>query len=218
MSSKILYSAELELPEEDIPAFNAWFAGRHAADLYQAGFDVCTCYRAVRGGMTLIDFYEAPDASLFEAEAYRKIGPADVYGPPLMAKRLDKAHTVYTYRAGAPAGAAADSAAPFHADWVAFARFAASPTDATRLAAAIEGAAGERLIAAGVRRVRLAERGPDHPRNPTHRPAYIVIAEWDDEPPDAADIGRFVTSQISTSGLDSFVGYRIYPWPDKPRG
>ena len=50
MTGPILYSAELDLPEADIPAFSAWYGGRHAPDLYQAGFTVCTCYRAVEGG------------------------------------------------------------------------------------------------------------------------------------------------------------------------
>jgi hypothetical protein len=212
MTDPILYSAELELAEEDIPGFSAWYAGRHAADLYQAGFSVCTCYRAVRGGMNLIDFYEAPDAGVFDTEAYKQIGPRDSYGPKLMAKRRDKAHTVYTYRAST-AGAGTHR---FSADWVAFARFAATPEDAAKLGAALAGEPGASLLAAGASRVRLAERGPDHPRNPTHRPAFILIAEWDRAPPESADMDAFVAAHISTSGLDSFVGYRLYPWPDTP--
>ena len=213
MTGPILYTAELELPDEDIAAFSDWYAGRHAPDLYQAGFTVCTCYRAVRGGMKLIDFYEAPNWSIFESEAYRRIGPGDVYGPPLMAKRLDKAHTVYDYRASTNS---ADTS-PLAGDWVGFARFAATPQAVAKLAEALAGAPGAALIAAGAKRVRLAERGRDHPRNPTHRPACMVLAEWSAPPPDAADIGRFVADQIDTSGLDSFVGYRLYPWPDVPR-
>lgn len=213
MTGPILYSAELELPDADVAAFSDWYAGRHAPDLYQAGFTVCTCYRAVRGGMKLIDFYEAADWSIFESAAYRAIGPGDVYGPPLMAKRTDKAHTVYAYRAST---SPADTA-PLKADWIAFARFAATPASAAKLSEALAGAPGAALVAAGARRVRLAERGQDHPRNPTHRPAFIVLAEWDREPDDAAELGRFVASQIDTSGLDSFVGYRLFPWPDVPR-
>ncbi len=213
MTGPILYTAELELHDDDIPAFIDWYAGRHAPDLYQAGFTVCTCYRAVRGGMKLIDFYEAPDSSIFESPLYQQIGPKDVYGPPLMKKRLDKAHTVYQYRAGSTP---ADTT-PLGADWIGFARFAATPQAVARLAEALAGEAGAALTAAGARRVRLAERGPDHPRNPTHRPACIVLAEWDREPAEAADIGSFVATQIDTSGLDSFVGYRLYPWPDVPR-
>ena len=214
MTGTILYSAELDLPDEDVAAFTDWYSGRHAADLYESGFSVCTCYRAVRGGMKLIDFYEAPSWDVFEAPRYRSIGPRDVYGPPLMAKRRDKAHTVYTYRASAPGGA--DGV--FSGDWVNFARFAATPGDADRLQAVLAGAAGAALVAAGARRVRLAERGRDHPRNPTHRPAYILIAEWDREPPESADAGAFVAAQIATSGLDAFMGYRLYPWPDTLRG
>ena len=213
MNGPILYSAELELPDEDIPAFSSWYAGRHAPDLYQAGFTVCTCYRAIRGGMKLIDFYEAPGWTIFESPDYRAIGPRDVYGPPLMAKRTDKAHTVYDYRAStSPA-----DIAPFNADWVAFARFAATPQAVAKLADALAGASGAALVAAGAKRVRLAERSRDHPRNPTHRPGCIVLAEWDREPAEAADIARFVAAEIDTSGLDSFVGYRLYPWPDVPR-
>ncbi len=212
MSGTILYSAELDLAEADIPAFSAWYAGRHAADLYQSGFTVCTCYRAVRGGMDLIDFYEAPSWDVFESPAYRAIGPRDVYGPPLMKKRTDKAHTVYDYKATAPGSASG----PFSADWITFARFAATPEDAQKLAAALSGPDGAALIAAGASRVRLAERGRDHPRNPTHRPPFILIAEWNREPP-GDDTGEFVAARIATSGLDRFMGFRLYPWPDTPR-
>jgi hypothetical protein len=213
MTGPILYTAELDLPDEDIPTFTDWYAGRHAPDLYQAGFTVCTCYRAVCGGMKLIDFYEAPDWQIFESPAYRQIGSRDVYGPPLMAKRQDKAHTVYGYRAST-AGA---DASPLDADWIAFARFAATPQAVGKLAEALAGAAGAALIAAGARRVRLAERGRDHPRNPTYRPGCILLAEWDQAPADDADVGRFVAAHVDTSGLDSFVGYRLYPWPTVPR-
>lgn len=211
MTGRILYSAELDLPDEDIPAFSDWYAGRHAPDLYQAGFTVCTCYRAISGGMKLIDFYEAADWTVFESDAYRRIGPGDAYGPPLMAKRTNKAHTVYAYRPGS------GDPPPLSADWIGFARFAATPEALATLEDALAGPTGAALIAAGAKQVRLAERGQDHPRNPTHRPGAIVLAEWDSQPPDTAEMGSIVAGLIETSDLDSFVGYRLYPWPDKPR-
>jgi hypothetical protein len=211
MTGRILYTAELDLPDEDIEAFTNWYAGRHAPDLYQAGFDVCTCYRATRGGMTLIDFYEAADWSVFEADAYRQIGPRDVYGPPLMAKRTDKAHTVYAYRAGD------GEHPPLSADWIGFARFAAPPPALDALQSALVGPLGAELRDAGARHVRLAERGRDHPRNPTHRPNAILLAEWDSEPPGSVDVAASVGRLIDAAELDGFVGHRLYPWPDRPR-
>ena len=48
-----LYTSELDIPEEHIDAFVNWYAFRHAPDIYQIGFDVCTSYRGIAGDMMM---------------------------------------------------------------------------------------------------------------------------------------------------------------------
>jgi hypothetical protein len=77
--ANILYTAEMDLPDTDIEAFLAWYAFRHAADLYQAGFQVCTCYRAIEGDMNILDLYEATSPDVFSTPEYRGIMANDPY-------------------------------------------------------------------------------------------------------------------------------------------
>ena len=66
MSAPIFYTAELDFTaDEAINNFIAWYAGRHAPDLYRAGFEVCACYRAVDGGPAILDAYQAPSWNVF---------------------------------------------------------------------------------------------------------------------------------------------------------
>ena len=44
----------------------AWYAFRHAPDIYQIGFDVCTSYRSVAGDMTILDLYEIDSVDIFD--------------------------------------------------------------------------------------------------------------------------------------------------------
>lgn len=205
MTGPILYTAELDLADADIPPFRDWFAGRHASDLYEAGLKVCTCYRAVEGGMSIIDIYEADDWAVFNGPAYVGIRPRDPYGPEILERRRNKSHTVYANDQGAIARG------PFRADFVSLARFEAPAEAEAKLRAALGGAAPL------AQRVRLVARTTDHPRNPTFRPRLMLLAEWNDRPPSAAALDEWVTAQLGAApeSLDHFVGQRIYPWPDR---
>ena len=88
----------MDLPDADIEAFLNRYAFRHAADLYQVGFKVCTCYRAVEGDMNILDLYEAPSPDVFTSPEYRRMMPKDPYAAELMVRRRNKAHTVYSQR------------------------------------------------------------------------------------------------------------------------
>lgn len=213
MTVPILYTAELDLAESDLPAFSEWFANRHAADLYEAGMQVCSCYRAVEGGLAIIDIYEAASWSVFAGEAYGAIGVRDPYGPEILARRMNKAHTVYANSTGLPRGAGG----PFRADWVALARFDATAEAEDTLRQALAHGAAEPLLAGGARRLRLVARTTDHPRNPTFRPRLMLLAEWDAQPSREAALDRWVDAQLgyTPASLDVFIGDRLYPWRDR---
>ena len=58
----LIYVVEIDLPPEDGPralaTFSRWYANVHAPHLYEAGLTTCTSYRAVRGGMGIVDIYQ----------------------------------------------------------------------------------------------------------------------------------------------------------------
>src|SRR5690606_35047582 len=91
----LIYTAELTLDPEDREAFLQWYAFRHAPDLYPIGFQGCSCYQAVVGDMTFLDIYEIPGLEIFDGRAYAAMAERDVYAAEILAKRRDKAHTIY---------------------------------------------------------------------------------------------------------------------------
>lgn len=211
MTIPLLYTAELDLEEADVEPFLQWYAWRHAPDVYQAGFQTCTCYRVLDGDMNLFDLYELPSWDLFETERYQGMRGRDPYMDALMAKRRNKAHTVYRQCVIAP-----DASRPsLDADWISVFRFTV-PDDADETIAAILTRHQPLLAASGLRRIRYALRGEDHPRNPTFRPRSMVVAEWDDRPPQDCGIPDLLFDAAGEAIQDdsAFVGERVYPWPD----
>jgi len=194
----MLYTAELDLAEADIRPFLDWYAWRHAPDVYEVGLLSCSCYRVYGGDMNLFDLYELPDWSLFETPRYQGMRGRDPYMDGLMAKRRNKAHTVYDQRLITPP---ADPPS-LNADWIAVARFEASADQDDAIIAKL-------TELPGARRVRYATRGKDHPRNPTFRPRCMVVTEWDARP--SVDL-----SAVLGLAADCFLGHRVYPWPDHP--
>jgi hypothetical protein len=209
MSTPLLYTAELDLDEVDRDAFLRWYAFRHAPDVYQVGFSTCTCYQVTGGDMNFLDLYELASSDLFETDAYRGMRARDPYMDALMAKRRNKAHTIYEQLMIAPAavGPCLD------ADWISVLRFAADEEADETIAVAL--ARHQPLMAiGGLTRVRYAVRGKDHPTNPTFRPRCMVVAEWDRPPP--ADAGGLPGLLFEVAGAvdeDTIVvGERVYPW------
>jgi hypothetical protein len=217
MSHPIIYTAELDYPQADLAHFADWYAYRHAPNLYEAGFRTCTCYRAVTGGMDVIDIYEAESAAVFDAPRYRAMGPKDPYVAEILTKRLDKAHTVYDQLLIAPPAPPGETPA-LDADWISLIRFAAATATDDRIAAWLGDGETARLFALGAKRLRFAQRTGDHPVYTTHRPRCLFLIEWPERPPRDADTQRRMSERFGNeiSDVDTFVGYRLYPWPDKP--
>jgi len=211
----ILYTAELDLAEADVESFNRWYAGRHAADLYQAGFQVCTCYRAIEGDMNILDLYEAESWDIFTRPEYRGMGARDPYGAELMTRRRNKAHTVYAQRLVRPI--ASGKGALLNADWVSLVRFNVSEPTESEVADFVATQEATHLLGLGAKRVRLAHRTTDHPTNPTFRPRCMLLVEWPERPSTQAAPARHLQERFqgALSQVDSFIGYRLYPWPDR---
>ncbi len=213
MSIPLLYTAELDLAEADVEPFLQWYAYRHAPDVYQVGFQTCSCYRVLGGDMTLFDLYEIQSWDLFETPRYLGMRGRDPYMDALMTKRRNKAHTVYDQLVIAPD----EPGACLDADWISVFRFAvAEETDETIAEILIRHQ--PLLAASGLRRLRYAVRGKDHPRNPTFRPRCMVVAEWSARPPDDCGIPDLLFDAAGDAIEDdsAFVGERVYPWVDRP--
>jgi hypothetical protein len=212
MTMALLYTAELDLDEADVEPFLRWYAFRHAPDVYQVGFQRCTCYRVRGGDMNLFDLYELPTWDLFETAAYRAMRGRDPYMDALMAKRRNKAHTVYDQVAIAPAA----EGPCLDADWISVFRFAADE-EADEAIAELLVRHQPLMAVSGLRRVRFAVRGKDHPTNPTFRPRCMVVAEWDVEPPeDGGGIPGLLFEEAGGVEEDTvIVGERVYPWRDR---
>ena len=69
MTGEIVYVAELNIAPADLPVFSAWYAGRHAPDLYQLGFRTCTSYRAWRVRWTSSTSMRRPPGTSWRARA-----------------------------------------------------------------------------------------------------------------------------------------------------
>ncbi|MGF7162876.1 hypothetical protein FHS85_004534 [Rhodoligotrophos appendicifer] len=208
----LIYTAELLLDQEDREPFLQWYAYRHAPDLFPIGFQVCTCYQAVIGDMTFLDIYEIPEWEIFTGRPYARMAEKDVYAGEVLAKRRDKAHTLYQHRQLAPEGATTEVLAD--ADWVSVLRFNSS-LDAEDMQAALQ-AEASRLAADGATGVRFAERSRDHPVYTTHRPHYMLMAEWPERPSSEASLFDRLPQQLpgALSEITPFLGRRVYPWPN----
>ena len=217
MTGTTLYVVELEMPPAHIAEFTEWFANRHAVDLFKSGFQNCSCYRAVEGGMNLCDIYELTDPEIFWTAAYQNVRKLDPHNA-IIQKRTDHTSSIYTQRRidGAPAGAPMEM---LDADWVTMIRFDAPPQAEAELVAWIEGNEWPLLSAVGASRLRFGAHSFDHPlAGPSKRPRCVALAEWSERPGKAAEIAARLNDRFAgeVSRLDAYVGYRIYPWANKP--
>lgn len=209
-----LYTSELDIDDAHIEAFANWYAFRHAPDIYQIGFDVCTSYRGIAGEMTILDLYEIDSADIFDTPQYRTIAQTDPYGTEILANRRNKAHTVYTQVFVAPEPV--NTRALLNADWVSVERFEFTDPDKERLYRYLDAGEAERILLAGAKRVRLAARTKAGPMHVSHRPSYMLLAEWPQRP-GLADVGKRLREHFGGAISDPsfFVGYRLYPWVDR---
>lgn len=210
-----LYTSELDIDAEHLGAFVQWYAFRHAPDIYQIGFDVCTSYRSVAGDMTILDLYEIDSVDIFDTPQYRAIAPADPYFNDVLQHRTDKAHSVYEPVFVSPAPV--DGRALLNADWVSVERFEFDGPDDEPLRQYLAAGEAERILLAGAKRVRLARRTKAGPKHVSQRPRWMLLAEWA-QPPALADIGSRLQARFGSavSRPSFFRGYRLYPWADRP--
>jgi hypothetical protein len=208
----IFYTSELQYAPDDIGPFLNWFAGRHSADLFRAGFYTTTCYRAVEGGLTIVDIYQAPTWDVFTGEGY-KVRDKDPYAKQMLAPRTANVNSVYSYHNLTAAG---DPRRKIDADWVALTRFAADEATEAAIGRWLDTTEVARLMALGAASVRLVHRSKDRPGSASYRPRCALLTEWSERPPPAdTHIGPLV-AQLGHPLVegDAFVGYRLYPWPD----
>jgi hypothetical protein len=205
MTGPILYVVEIDLPLEDGPralaTFNRWYAHVHAPHLYEAGFTTCTSYRAVRGGMGIVDIYQAPDWAVFTSERfarYRQVASADPHLPPFMVD-IPNRRTPYVAVDGRAA------ATPLSADWIALWRFDADDDLLEETA---------RWLAGSGFGARLLKRTREAPTGGSDRPNAVLVVEAACEPPGALPAAAPAGLRAAVASAEPFAGYRLYPWPD----
>ena len=210
-----IYTSELELPEEYLDAFLQWYAFRHAPDIYQIGFDVCTSYRAIEGDMMILDLYEISSTDIFDTAEYRGVAQMDPYSAAILERRTRKAHSVYTQVQVFPTPV--DDRPLLNADWINIERFDCELPDTGALESYFADGEAERILLAGAKRVRLASRTKGGPKHVSNRPRWMLLSEWPHRPTRHDAIqrlqARFGDGVVNQS---FFTGYRLFPWMDRP--
>lgn len=205
----LLYVVEIDLPEGALATFCDWYANVHAPHLYEAGFSTCTSYRAVRGGLGIVDVYQAPGWSVFESTSfarYRRVAAADPHLPVFMVG-LPSIRTPYV---GAPG--AADE--PLAADWLTVLRFDGAG-GALQAVADWLADGGQPLLAEwGVGRARLLTRTRPAPTGSSDRPSAALVLESSRDP--GAALPGDAPAALRHAPGPHFTGRRLYPWPDDP--
>jgi hypothetical protein len=218
IANSILYIAEVEFPEADLKPFIEWYAYRHVADLFKAGFSSCASYGAVEGGMNVFDIYDLDGPDVFTKPAYRDMASKDPYDAHVMRNAVREAATIYSQRIVPPIDHAG-TIPMLDADWISIVRFEASPSADHDIVAWLNEIEGPRLRKLGAARIRFAYRSSDHPSVPSHRPRCLALAEWSERPLSAAASVDSLTKRFghAVNNVDLYVGNRLYPWPNKPR-
>jgi len=214
MTNRLLYTAEVEFPDTDLQPFVEWFAFRHAPDLFKLGFKSCASYRAVEGGMNIMDIYDMDGSDVFESVPYREMSASkDPYVNGVMRTAIREAATIYTQRIVQPKGM---TAIPLlDADWITMVRFDATAAADEEIIGWLGEKEGPLQAGMGAARIRYGWRSYDHPVLPTPRPRCILLAEWAKRPEVRFDALKKRFSQ-QVSAVEVYVGYRLYPWADRP--
>jgi hypothetical protein len=216
MSEPIFYIVEVEMPDHDLKEFMEWYAGVHAAHLYEAGFTTCASYMAVAGGLPIVDVYQGPSWDLFESEGfnrYRGIATADPYRPEFL-KSARNMRTVYTHLNWSSA-AAATASRPLNADWLTVWRFSGDESGEQRVADWLAREGEAQLLDLGMTQIRLIRRTKDAPTGQSPRPSWALVGEWSMRPPANAHPDIVLAGLVPpVSDEEMFMGFRLYPWTD----
>jgi len=216
MADSIFYVVEIELPEADLAEFVPWYAAVHAPHLFQAGFNNCTSYLRVAGGMSMVDIYQGDDWSMFETPAfarYRDIAAADPWRPQVL-RRIANVRTVYHHHDLGPLPTRAP-ALPLDTDWLSLWRFDGDAALEAKVAAWLA-AGGAASI--GARNIRLLHKGQDAPTGGSRPLRLALVAEWDAAPAAAAHDSTLLRGWPGPdiAAEQCFTGKRRYPWGTDP--
>ncbi|CAN5788898.1 hypothetical protein BH09PSE5_BH09PSE5_38520 [soil metagenome] len=217
----LLYTAEVDYPEQHHPMFTQWFANRHAPDLLRAGFRTAASYRAVSGGLKVLNVYELAGPDLFKSAQYKGMSAKDPYGDAVRATSngQQRAQTVYRQRMVAPRPS--DESWPLiDADWIWLLRFSVREMQDAALVGWLEVNAQTKLVMLGAKRIRFASRTEDVVGAGTFRPGCAVLVEWSKQPSAHVDAGLLFNQDLAArvTEIEHYSGHRVYPWPDKKRG
>lgn len=216
MSTPLMHILDLDLPEQNIEYFTAWYAGRHASDLFYCQYDNITSYRVIDGDMTMLDLYQIPAFEVFESEAYLAQRDQDPYAIEAGSPATNASTTIYEYAAEAT-GVNDNPTARLDADWISVIRFEADSDARARVAAALTDPSGttrESLVERGSGPLRLLVKGRPHPFVPSQRPNAALVIEWNQEPPSRAEILEVLAAPLDTLDVAVTTAARLYPWPN----
>jgi hypothetical protein len=219
MSDPIFYIVELELPDSDLDSFLKWYSAVHTPHLYEAGFTVCTSYRAIAGAMSLVDIYQAPSWDIFESaafERYRQIAASDPHRPHYIGKNTNTRTPYHHVQWSHPPDP--DITRPLVTDWITIWRFPADALTLDKVAAWLRDEGGAALRDRGAQYIRLLRKGKEAPTGRSIRPEAAIVLQWKSQPPmqavDTATLPAWFSDAINQS--ETFTGYRLYPWADDP--
>jgi hypothetical protein len=216
MSEPIFYIVDVEMPDHGLKEFMEWYAGVHAAHLYEAGFTTCASYRAVAGGLPIVDVYQSPSWDLFERGSfnrYRGIAAQDPYRPEFLTSARNM-RTVYTHH-GWSSAAAATASRPLNADWLTVWRFSGDGESGERVADWLAREGEARLLDLGITQIRLIRRAKDAPTGQSPRPSWALVGEWNTRPPANAHPDILLSGLVPpVADEEMFMGFRLYPWAD----
>lgn len=207
----ILYLVEVDIPETEMNVFVKWYAGVHAPHLFQAGFNNCVSYRAVSGGLGVVDLYEADQGSVFDGQRYKEyleIANADPYRPGFTASVIATGTRAVYDRHFLPVRRV-------DRDWVLIFRFGGDAALAEKVIAWIEGAGRSGLASIGAQTVEYLDGGRDSPTGRTRRPSAALLLGFDERPADSVLTSSFLPPELKeATSHEHFLGYRLYPWPN----
>lgn len=211
----IFYIVELDLPDADLDGFLAWYANVHAPHLYEAGFRLCTSYRAVAGEMSLVDIYQAAGPEIFTSPSfsrYREVFAADPYRPGYIGRNRNTRTPYHPVRWDE--GGAFEPDRPLSADWITVCRFAPTITPLEAVAERLRSGLASALNAWGAAHIRLLRKGAEAPTGSSIRPAGCLVVEWEAKPPTEAEALLSAAGLRQGGDASGFEGFRLYPWPD----
>ena len=217
MAGPILYIAEVDYPAEHHAhhgKWNDWYAHRHAPDLFKLGARSVSSYRPVVGGLNALNVYEIPDSGMFKTPQYIGMTPKDPYALETrdLSAGKKRAQTLYLEQVFPNDGQTLD------ADWISVLRFGLPESEDQPLADWVRTDIQPKAAALGAKHVRVGAQIAEKVGAGSFRPRHVIFVEWKEEPGAAGDVMPALKKRFpAAADAEPFVGYRVYPWPDRKR-